>query len=454
MKNSKKFKLLLMILICILIILIGICGIYMKQSNSYKNILPQYDLASDLKGATVLEFEVEDGTETIYLDKDGKKVDSSEVTEENEKDYTKKEVLINEKESLNAENYKKVVKIMEERLEFLQADQYRLDLDEKTGKIILNFEDAYPEDIQSILPMEGSLELIDSNTKDVILTSNDFTKAEGTYAATDNGGSTSYIAYINLKLNNSGMEKISNIDKYKTTASEEGETVVNKLKVMFDTDEIAEISYDDISLIGKTLRITTAKDLTTDSEINAQLNTNTIISRLATIGKMPVIYTIVAEEYIQSSVLDYLQYIVIGIIAICVFVCIYFVIRYRVKGLLSILAFVANISLFLIIIRLTNIEISLNGIVGMIGLIVLNTMLVNNMLKCIKQEKTFSENMKDAYLKTIDAFVIMLIVFAVFAFSKMTVISSMGLLLFWGWIVILLGNLILTVPMLSASNKK
>jgi hypothetical protein len=39
--------------------------------------------------------------------------------------------------------------------------------------------------------------------------------------------------------------------------------------------------------------------------------------------------------------------------------------------------------------------------------------------------------------------------FAVFAFSSMTVINSMGLLVFWGWIVIMLGNLILTVPMLN-----
>ena len=105
--------------------------------------------------------------------------------------------------------------------------------------------------------------------------------------------------------------------------------------------------------------------------------------------------------------------------------------------------------------RLTNIQISLNGFAGISGLILLNTILLNNILKCVKEkDKTFSENIKNAYLKTIDAFVIMLIIFVVFAFSSMTVINSMGLLVFWGWLIVVLGNLILTVPMLSIVNKK
>jgi len=451
-KNSKKLKLVLMILVCILVILVGFLGIYSKTNNSYKNILPEYELASDLKGSTILEFEVNEGTETIYLDKDGKEVDATTITEKNEDNYTKKEVLINEKESLNIENYKKVVEIMKKRLEFLQADQYRLDLDEKTGKIVLAFEDDYPDDIKSFLQMEGKLELVDSNTENVILDYNNFSSAEATYAALDDG---SYVTYINLKLNNTGIEKVNNIESYKTSTSEEGETTVNKFKVIFDTDEITEISYDNILLSNKTLRITTAKDLTSNSSINSELNTNTLVSQLATMGKLPVVYNLTAEEYIKSDVADYVKYIIAGLAIICVVISIYFVIRYKSKGILAIISFAANISLFLLIIRLTNIQISLNGFAGILGLILLNTILVNNILKCVKEnDKTFSENIKNAYLKTIDAFVIMLILFAVFSFSSMTVINMMGLLVFWGWLVVLIGNLILTVPMLAVVSKK
>ena len=48
---------------------------------------------------------------------------------------------------------------------------------------------------------------------------------------------------------------------------------------------------------------------------------------------------------------------------------------------------VNGVSLFLILIRLTNIQISLNGLAGILGLIVLNTILVNNMLKAIKEDE-------------------------------------------------------------------
>ena len=453
MKKSKKLKLTLMILICVLIILIGFLGIYLKKGISYKNILPKYELASDLTGSTVLKIEVDDSTNTKYYDKDGKEVASTEVTEKNEKDYKKEEIPVNVKESLTEENYKKVVSIMKKRLNFLKADQYKIDLDKKSGKIALTFKDDYPDDIKSFLQMEGKLELVDSTTEEVVLTYSDFTKVETEYAALDNG---SYIIYINLKLNESGLDKINNIDKYKTISdSEDDKDKVNKGKIVFDGEEIAEVSYNDFLLRGKTLRITIAKNLTSDSEINSKLNTCTIVSKLATMGKMPVVYNITAEEYINSSVENYLNYIIIGIGVIGIVISIYLIIRYKFKGLLSVISFAANTALFLILIRVTNVQVSLNGLAGILGLIVLNTVLIDNMLKCIKNtEKTFSENVKSAYLKTIDAFIIMLIIFVVFAFSKMTVISSMGLLVFWGWIIVVLGNLMLTVPMLSIANKK
>lgn len=465
MKSSKKLKLALMILICTLIILIGFVGIYSKKRNSYENILPNYELTSDLKGSTILELEVDDSTETIYYDKDGNEVASSDVTEENEADYTKEEVPVNAEENLTKENYEKVIDIMKQRLSFLKADQYKLDLDKKSGKIILTFEDDYPDDIKSFIKMEGKLEFIDSTTEDVILSHNDFSKAEATYAALDDGSyNVYYNVYINLKLNKSGLEKINNIDKYKTTeildnedntSEEDEETTENKAKLLFDSEEIAEVSYDKILLNNKTLRITIAESLTSNSTINTKLNTSTIVSKFATIGKLPVVYNISAEEYINSSVANYLNYIVIGIAVICVIVSIYLIIKYKTKGILSVIAFAANIALFLILIRVTDVQVSLNGLAGILGLIVLNTVLLNNMLKNIKNnDKTFFENIKNAYINSIDSFVIMLIVLVVFAFSNMTVINSMGLLVFWGWIVVALGNLMLTVPMLYVASKK
>lgn len=456
MKKSKNFKLILMILICIVLILVGFIGIYTKRGNTYKNILPKYKFASDLTKSTVLEFEIDEGTETVYLDKDGKEVDVSDITEENQSDYIEKEVVINEKETLNSANYKTALKIMKERLGFLKADQYKLDLDERTGKIVLTFEDDYPDDIKSIISREGKFELIDSNTNDVILDYSDFSLADTTYATIDQGNEMVYVVYINLKLNDSGIEKINNIDKYKTTTdSESNETTINKFKILFDDEKIKEIAYDDLELQGKTLRIMTADDLTSNSEINSELNLNTVITKLATIGKMPVVYNIVAEQYINSVIVDYIDYIIIAFAIVSICISIYFIIKYKCKGILVIISSAANIALFLILIRLTDIRISLNGFAALAGLIVLNTILLENICKCLEdKDKTFADNIKKAYIDTIDLFIVSLIIFVVFAFSNMTVINSMGLLMFWGWLMILVGNLALTVPILLISNKK
>ena len=281
MKNSKKLKLILEILICILIILIGVVGVYTKSSNMYKNIFPHsYTLASDINGSIVIEFSPDDSVETIYYDKNGNEVDSSAVNDKNKKDYEIKEIPVNSEENLNSSNFDISLKIMKKRLELLDTNQYQISLDEQTGIISLIVEDDYLDDIESFLQMEGKLQLIDSMTEDVIIDYSDFKSAEASYASL----TTEYRTYISLKLNDSGIDKMSNIDKYKVTeTTEEGKTEESKILVSFDGETIAEVSYNDILLNGKTLRITTGKGLTSESDINSQMNVNTIASKLATI---------------------------------------------------------------------------------------------------------------------------------------------------------------------------
>jgi len=447
-KNSKKLKLILRILICILITLLGTVGIYTKQTNEYKNILPhKYTLSSDIKEITAMQFKPDDSKNTVYYDKDGNEVDSTKITKENEKDYEKKEIPVNEEQNLNPANYLTSLNIMKKRLDFFNVEQYQINLDEKTGTISLNVEDRYLEDKLAYILTEGSLQLIDSNTGDVLIDYTNFKTVEATYASLAREVKT----YFNFKLNSSGLEKINNIEKYKTVKTEENKQ--STILVMFDSQKIAEVSYEDILLTGKTLRVTTANGLTSDTEINSQINIGIIVSKIATMGKMPVIYTLTAESYIQNDIGNSMDYIIISLIALAILVSIIIIFRHKLKGLLGVLGFATNISLFLLIIRITDVQISLNGFAGMYGLIILNGLLIDNLLKCSKnKEKAFYENVKEAYLKSLNSIIIMLIIFVVFAFSSMTVINTMGLLVFWGWLITVLGTLIFTVPCLDTSN--
>ena len=344
------------------------------------------------------------------------------------------------------------MKIIEKRLKFLSTDQYRIDLDKTSGKIIITFEDEYADDIKSIVPLEGNLELIDETTEDVVLNYADFKSAEATYASLDEG----YTIYLNLKLNDNGIEKIKNIDKYKNNkeTTEEGkESTESKLKVMFDTDQVASVSYDDILLTGSTLRITTGSNVTNTSTLQSQMNMNTVVAKLASIGKMPVVYKVSAEEFIASS--QNIYYVVYGIyafIAICVICAIIFILKYKINAMFMLLSFIANIAATALIIKLTKVSISINILPAITAFFILNIVLIKNILQNIKEENNISKAFKNGFLKTLDLFAITLIIFIVFAFTNMAVLNSLGLLLFWGWLNTIISNFIFALPMLYLTN--
>lgn len=463
MKNTDKLKLILIILICVLVILFGFIGAYKKQGNLYKNILKDYKFASDIKGSTVMEFEVDDSVNTKYYDADGNEVEADSIEEGQEENYTTTEIPVNQEEELTVENYEKTVKIMKKRLSFLKADQYKIDLDKNTGKIVLTIDDDYIEDIENLLPLEGKLQLIDSKTEDVILDYTDFDSAEASYVSLDEG----YNTYITLKLNKSGLEKIKNIDKYKVVETQNTENTEEsketstdttdttpKFKLMFDSDEICEMEYDkNLLLSGKVLRITTKSEISSSSTLNSQLNINTVVSKLATYGKLPIIYTLSAEEFVKTDILNYNNYIIISVIVICALLVIYLIFKYKLNGIIASLGFITSIAIAIMLIKMIGIAISLNVIAAIAAIIILNTVLLTNLLKELSnKEKDFKENVKDAYLKVVDLCVIITIILIVFAFANMTVISSVGLVLFWGYVSTLVGNLIFTVPMLYIIN--
>lgn len=451
MKTKKRLKLALMILVCLTLILVGFVGIYAKQLNQYVNKIADYQFAPDIKGQTILELEPDDSKETKYYDKDGKEVDASTVTDKNKSKYTKKEEPANAEESLTLDNYKKCIEIFQKRLQFLQADEYHMDLDKTNGKMILTFNDDYPEDIESILPMEGKLELVDTKTEDVILDYSHVKNITVTYAQEEG-----YSVYLNLKLTKEGLEKVNSWDAYKTSKDDNGEETTNNFKVKFDDEEVGTISYEDVVVSGKNVRVTLAKDITSTQTMNTKMNTATVVAKLTNFGKLPVVYNINAKEYVsRASAWDSFKTLMVITIVLAVFIAAYIVIKYKLNGLLAVLGMITNIAVLFTVMRLTNITLSYNSLAAMMGLLLMNTYLVIQILENIEdnKDKTVWQNVKLAYQQFIDVAVVAVILFAVFAFASMTTISSMGLLFFWGWVVVMLGNLAFTSMLLAIKNK-
>ena len=152
------------------------------------------------------------------------------------------------------------------------------------------------------------------------------------------------------------------------------------------------------------------------------------------------------------------MFIALCIIAAVIFVgiTIYLIVKYKVDGVLATIGTITNIALLSIIIRLTKITLSMNTFAAFVALLIMNTTLILRLLNNRKEnkDKTMGEILKMSYFESIDVIFVTLLLFAVFSFGGMAVISSMGLLLFWGWLVVLLGNLIITNTLLGIKNNR
>ena len=106
----KKLKLLTIILGIILITMVAFWGVYVQVQNRMEDKVKDYSYAMDLKGARNIRLTVDDTTETVIKDAEGKEVsDAENLTDEEltEKGYVKEEVKKNSDEVLNEENYKR-----------------------------------------------------------------------------------------------------------------------------------------------------------------------------------------------------------------------------------------------------------------------------------------------------------------------------------------------------------
>ena len=134
-KKNKTLKIILAILVVILITLISFGGIFVKDKNRMKNLLPEYQLGNDFKGSRVFTIKPDSTVNTKYYDSEGNKVEESSIQEDKKSEYTKKEIPINSEEVLNKENYEKTKKIICKRLELSGVKAFEIRENEENGAL-------------------------------------------------------------------------------------------------------------------------------------------------------------------------------------------------------------------------------------------------------------------------------------------------------------------------------
>ena len=153
-------------------------------------------------------------------------------------------------------------------------------------------------------------------------------------------------------------------------------------------------------------------------------------------GALPLSYEQASNEYVEEAISNNtIQYIIYGLITIIAINIIYLVIKYKDKGLLTGISYIGGIALFLIILRYTSADITINTIASAIILIILNWYINIYVLNNIKDSSTKDEyikNIKKSMPKILDIIMVSLIISVVFIFASSQAISSVGVMLFYG----------------------
>ena len=466
----KKVKISTIILLIILITMVAFFGIYVNVQNRMENKVEDYSYAMDLSGARVVRLKVDTSTNTIVKDADGNEVeDASSLTDEEitEKGYVKEEVPVNKSEDLKLENYEKSKKIVEERLQKANISNYIVKLDNNSGDIIVELtEDDATDAAVSMLESSGSFEILDSNSKEVLLNNDDIKSVKAVYGASQTGNGTS--VYLDFEFTKEGAKKLGQVSNdYKTVENEtENNTAENTtqdtqnteetaneektITMKIDGEEIMTQSFDEPIENGR-MQLSIGSATTDQQTFQENISQASTIATVLDSGRMPVQYTVDENQYIHSDITEnQIQIGIYVVLVIALIALVVMIIRYKMLGLFGAISYVGLVSIFLLIIRYANVVLSMEGILGIVVIMILNYIFVNKFLSKLKgkNKELTKTDVQIANNETYKEFFIKIVPICItvitFCFINFVPISSFGMTMFWGIALIAGYNVVIT----------
>ncbi len=434
MKKNNGLKLTILVICIILISLISFVGIYKLQGGNIKNIMPEYTTSKELNGTRLITFKV---------DTSNKEDSKTTATTDGSEDENTEKTPVNSQEVLTEENYELAKNIMKKRLDQFNIINYDLRVDKTTGTIALEVgEDGQIDDILAYLLSQGNFTITDTDSGEVLL---DNSKIKETKTMYYNGTSGTNV-YLDIIFNDEGKTKLEEISKtYVETKDDEGNSTKKTITIKLD-DETITTTYFGQTMSNGELPLTVG---------SASNDSNTIKNYLVQAGELaivlnnginPIAYTIGTNEYVAPIITpDTLNKIIISALVVLAVMIVYLVIRYKTLGIISALSMVGYIALYLITVRFTDTIISLEAIAAIAISILLEFVFVQAIAKAIKKDSAnATKTINKELIKNISVQAPLYIMAIVFVFVEWETIKSFGLALFWGLIVSLVYNLIIT----------
>lgn len=470
----KKVKIITATLLIILITMVAFFGIYVQVQNRMENKVKDYSYAMDIDGTRVVRLKVDTSTNDVIKDKDGNIIESATDEEIEQNGYTKEQVPVNGEDILNADNYKTTKKLIEKRLKELNVQNYIVKVDEGTGDIVIELtENDDTDSIVSDINTVGKFEIIDADTKEVLMDNNDIKLSNVLYNTTTTGTAV----YLNIEFTKDGAKKLENIsstyiksteitttddnteisenDAESEDASEDNTTTTEKkITMKIDDEEIMSTSFDETIKTGK-MQLSVGQASTDKDTVNDYVEKAKTIATILDTGKLPISYTIDENKYVKSDItIDNLKVLEITTAVVVAIALIILIIKYKTNGFLGAISYVGLASILLLVIRYANVILSIEGIFGILLILVLNYIFTFKLLSNIKKNKEVKKTTNQTLVKFFIKIIPVCILTIAFCFIKWIPISSFGMVMFWGLTLIAIYNILITKNLLVISEKK
>ena len=454
-KNEKIMKTIKIITISLLIVLvsmIGFFGIYKQNKNQMSNVVKDYTYAMDLNGARTIKL-------TLNTD------NSDDVKTE--------------------ENYKTAKEIIEKRLKKLGVEEYKVNVNNENGEITVQIpEDLNTDTIVSNLTTVGKFEILDSETNDVLLDNNSIESSKVLYNRATSGTSV----YLEIAFNKDGKNKLEEISKTyvktennttdentttdenattentnetntENTTSEKSSKTEKKISLKIDDSELMSTTFDEPITSGK-IQLSVGKATTDSTTLKGYVEQAQNVATVLDSGKLPVKYDMKKNQYILSSITEQdLTYVAVTIAIIAIIAIIVLIIKYKTNGLVAGIAYTGLAALYLLLIRYTNVVISIDSIFAITMMLAFNYIFTIILLSNIKKmkaenvENAVQKSVKETYKKFFSRIIPVCILAIVFCFIKWTPINSFGMITFWGIVIIAIYNATITNLLFRIKNK-
>ncbi len=491
MKKEGSLKSILAILVIILLCLISFGGIYVKNKNVMKNILPDYNLGMDLDTNTIFKLEVVKDEENTSEQQDEVSSDEETNTEENEtesdedanteqnetesdedanteQNETESDENSSEEENepqqdtsengqaenkYTLENYKKAKETIEKRLNLSNVQQYTVRLNEQTGSIFIEVPGDLDTAVVRNIFATGKIEIKINETDELIGDNNSIKKVEtgidDTYASYFGS-----VATINIEFSSDAVKKFKELKKnYVIPTDEEGKQTENTIQIYIDgssmlgSDGMEETEFLD-SAINGALPLSIGSYTTDEKELNEALEVANLRKAIMETENLPIDYTAEYGNEIHSDINKVGIISVFGVILVVMFI--YLVFKYKLKGILAELSILGFGALLLLVLRYTKVQISIATLVSIASILILQFIYLIKLLNNKITPKSFTTTTIEYTKILIPAFIMSVVI----AFANIIEISGFGMVIFWGIILFEIFNNIITKAILTNVKNK